>query len=153
MAAQAGVKEVIHREVPMSATRTDLPATTRLAVAVGCGLVAAALVGGVAAWARDDASDGITFAVFALMTLPFVTALVALLLDRTPYPERAEDSIESQWTTRASSGAFYDTIVAMGLATVVTSVLDTASLPVWVFLVLGLADMSLRLVLLGRREG
>jgi hypothetical protein len=41
----------------------------------------------------------------------------------------------------------------MGLATVVTSVLDTASVPVWVFLVLGLADMSLRLVLLGRREG
>ena len=49
------------------------------------------------------------------------------MLDRTTYPERDADSIESQWTTRASSGAFYDTIIAMGLATFATSVLDTAA--------------------------
>ncbi|MCD4526448.1 hypothetical protein [Nocardioides sp. cx-173] len=137
----------------MNATRTDLPTATRWATAVGCGLGAAAAVGSLAAWARDDASDGITFAVFALLTLPFVTALAALLLDRTPRPERDEDSIESQWATRASSGAFYDTIAAMGLATVASSVLDTDSVPIWVFLVLGLLDMCARLVLLGRREG
>ena len=41
----------------------------------------------------------------------------------------------------------------MGLATFATSVLDTAAVPVWVFLVLGLADMSTRLVVLQRREG
>ena len=80
-------------------------------------------------------------------------ALVAIALDRTEHPEQAEDSIESQWATRASSGAFYDTMVAMGLATFATSVLDTASLPLWLFVLLGLADMATRLVLLQRREG
>lgn len=127
--------------------------TTRWVVAVVAGLVGAALVGVVAAWARTDASDTVTFTVFAAMSLPFVVALVAIALDRTSYPERDEDSIESQWTTRASSGAFYDTMVAMGLATFATSVLDTAAVPVWVFLLLGLADMSTRLVVLQRREG
>jgi hypothetical protein len=117
------------------------------------GLLGACAVGGVAAAVRDDAPDTVTFAVFAALTLPFVAALVAIALDRTEHPERAEDSIESQWTTRASSGAFYDTIIAMGLATFATSVLDTASLPLWLFVVLGLADMSVRLVLLQRREG
>ena len=127
--------------------------TTRWVVAVVAGLVGATLVGAVAAWARTDASDAVTFTVFAAMSLPFIVALVAIALDRTTYPERDEDSIESQWTTRASSGAFYDTMVAMGLATFATSVLDTAAVPVWVFLVLGLADMSTRLVVLQRREG
>jgi hypothetical protein len=127
--------------------------TTRWVVAVVAGLVGAALVGAVAAWARTDASDTVTFTVFAAMSLPFIVALVAIALDRTSYPERDEDSIESQWTTRASSGAFYDTMVAMGLATFATSVLDTAAVPVWVFLVLGLADMSTRLVVLQKREG
>ena len=86
-------------------------------------------MGGVAAAVRDDAPDTVTFAVFAAMTLPFIAALVAIVLDRTEHPEQAEDSIECQWATRASSGAFYDTMVAMGLATFATSVLDTASLP------------------------
>lgn len=125
----------------------------RWIIAAGVGVIGACAVGGIAAAVRDDAPDTVTFAVFAAMTLPFIAALVAIALDRTDYPERDEDSIESQWTTRASSGAFYDTIVAMGLATFATSVLDTASLPLWIFVLLGLADMSVRLVLLQRREG
>ncbi|MDZ5660359.1 hypothetical protein SFC79_01170 [Nocardioides sp. S-58] len=127
--------------------------TARWVIAGVAGLVAAGAVGAVAAAVRDDAPDTVTFGVFAALTLPFVAALVAILLDRTEHPEQDEDSIESQWTTRASSGAFYDTIIAMGLATFATSVLDTASLPLWLFVVLGLADMSVRLVLLQRREG
>ena len=74
-------------------------------------------------------------------------------MDKSEHPERDEDSIESQWSTRASSGAFYDTMVAMGLATFATSVLDTASLPLWLSVLLGLADMSTRLMLLQRRDG
>lgn len=136
----------------MTTTRT-ITRTTRWTIAATAGTAVAALVGLVAATTRDDAPDAVTFAVFAVMSLPFVVALVAIGLDRTEHPEQAEDSIESQWTTRASSGAFYDTIVAMGLATFATSVLDTASLPLWLFVVLGLADMSARLVLLQRREG
>lgn len=136
-----------------TATRTASSTTTRWVMAGTAGLLAACAVGGLAAAVRDDAPDGITFAVFAAVTLPFVVALVAIALDRTEHPEQAEDSIESQWTTRASSGAFYDTIVAMGLATFATSVLDTAPLPLWLFVLLGLTDMTVRLVVLQRREG
>lgn len=110
-------------------------------------------MGGVAAAVRDDAPDSVTFAVFAAMSLPFIVALVAIGLDKSEHPERDGDSIESQWSTCASSGAFYDTMVAMGLATFATSVLDTASLPLWLFVLLGLADMSTRLMLLQRRDG
>lgn len=134
-------------------THTRSANRTRWIVAAVAGVVGACAVGGVAAAVRDDAPDTVTFAVFAAMTLPFIAALVAIALDRTDHPERDEDSIESQWSTRASSGAFYDTIVAMALATFATSVLDTASLPLWLFVLLGLADMSVRLVLLQRREG
>lgn len=134
-------------------TDTGRSTATRWTIAGVAGLLGACAVGGVAAAVRDDAPDAVTFAVFAVMTLPFVAALVAIALDRTEHPERAEDSIESQWTTRASSGAFYDTIIAMGLATFATSVLGTASLPLWLFVLLGLADMTVRLVLLQRREG
>ncbi|CAB4912311.1 unannotated protein [freshwater metagenome] len=135
-------------------TSTETAGTrTRWTIAIAAGVLGACAVGGVAAAVRDDAPDTVTFAVFAAMTLPFVAALVAIALDRTEHPEQAEDSIESQWATRASSGAFYDTLVAMGLATFATSVLDTASLPLWLFVLLGLADMATRLVLLQRREG
>ena len=116
-------------------------------------LVLAAGVGALAARVRTDAPDAITFAVFAAMTFPFILALGVLLLDRTPHPEQQADSIESQWTTRASSGAFYDTIVAMAAASFATSVLDTDSVPVWAFILLGLVDISIRLVLLAHREG
>ena len=127
--------------------------TTRWSIAGAAGLLGAGAVGAIAAAVRDDGPDLVTFTVFAVMALPFLAALVAIALDRTEHPEQAEDSIESQWTTRASSGAFYDTMVAMGLATFATSVLDTDSLPLWLFILLGLADMSTRLVLLQRREG
>lgn len=134
-------------------TETRRDSRKRWAIAAGGGALGACAVGAVAAVVRDDAPDSVTFAVFAAMTLPFIAALVAIALDRTEHLEKAEDSIEFQWTTRASSGAFYDTMVAMGLATFATSVLDTASLPLWIFVLLGLADMSARLVLLQRREG
>lgn len=126
---------------------------TRWTIAAAVGAAVAAAVGLVAAMTRDDAPDTVTFAVFAATTLPFVVALVAIGLDRTEHPEQAEDSIESQWTTRASSGAFYDTIVAMGVTAFVAAVLDWETLPLWIFVLLGLADMTVRLVLLQRREG
>lgn len=137
----------------MAVTESSRTTTTRWVVATVAGLAGAVAVGVVAALARSDGPDAVTFTVFAAMSLPFLVALVAIALDRTPHPERDEDSIESQWATRASSGAFYDTMVALGLATFATSVLDTAAVPGWVFLALGLADMSARLVLLQRREG
>jgi hypothetical protein len=137
----------------MTTTTERADTRKRWAIATAAALVGAGAVGALAAAVRDDAPDGVTFAVFALLTLPFIAALVAIALDRTERPEADEDSIESQWATRASSGAFYDTMVAIGLATFATSVLDTGSVPAWVFLLLGLVDMTVRLVLQQRREG
>lgn len=137
----------------IATTRPGTTARWTVAVVAGLAVAVAVAVGAAAARARDDVSDLVTFTVFAAMTWPFVVALVAIVLDRTPYPERDEDSIESQWTTRASSGAFYDTVVAMALTTFATAVLDTASLPLWPFVLLGLVDMGVRLGLLQRREG
>lgn len=122
-------------------------------IATGPAIAAAAAVGAAAARVRTDAPDDIAFAVFAAMTFPFILALGVVLLDRTPHPEQHEDSIESQWRTTASSGAFYDTIIAMGLATFVTSVLDSAGLPLWIFVILGLGDFAVRLTILARRDG
>lgn len=130
-------------------TRTPLAPWLKAAVPA---LVAALAVGAGAAAVRTDAPDSVTFAVFAAITFPFVLALGALLLDSTEHPEQHEDSIERQWTTRASSGAFFDTVTAMGLTVFATSVLDTRGVPLWLFVVLAMADFSVRLVLLRRRE-
>lgn len=126
---------------------------TRWTVATLAGATGAAVVGVLAARARDDASDAVSFTVFALVALPFLVALVAVALDRTDHPERSEDSIESQWATRASSGAFYDVVTAMGLTLLVSSVLDAPTVPLLVFVALALVDMGVRLALLQRREG
>ena len=122
-------------------------------IAAPLALVLAAAVGATAAWVRTDAPDDVTFAVFAAVTFPFVLALGGILLDRTENPEHHEDSIERQWTTRASSGAFFDTITAMGFAAFATATLDTSGVPLWVFIILGLADFSARTAVLQRKEG
>lgn len=122
-------------------------------LAAGPALLLALAVGAGAARVRTDAADSVEFGVFAAMTFPFLLAFGALLLDRSEAgPELHEDSIESQWRTRASSGAFFDTVIAMGLTTFATSVLDTTSAPLWIFVILALADFAVRLAVLHRRE-
>lgn len=137
----------------MDTTTTARPSLKPWLIAAGPALLIALGVGALAARVRTDASDSLTFAVFAALTFPFLLALGAILLDRTEHPEQQEDSIESQWSTKASSGAFYDTVIAMALVTFVTSTLDTPGAPLWVFVLLALADFATRLVLLRRREG
>lgn len=137
----------------MTASTTTRSPLKPWLISAGPALLLAVAVGAIAARVRTDAPDGVTFAVFAALTLPPVLALGAILLDRTPHPEQREDSIETQWATAASSGAFYDLVIAMALATFVSSVLDTDNVPVVFFVVLGLADLSVRLVILARREG
>ena len=135
-------------------TTTTRPSLKPWLIAAGPALVLALGIGAGAAWVRTDAPDSVTFAVFAAVSFPFLLAFGALFLDRTEAsPEQHEDSIESQWATRASSGAFYDTVSAMGLTLFATSVLDTDDIPLLVFVVLALADFSVRLAILRRREG
>ena len=132
-------------------TTARTPLSPWLKAAVPAVVVALAVGAGAAA-VRTDAPDGLTFAVFAAMTFPFVLALGAVLLDRSEHPEQHEDSVERQWTTRASSGAFFDTVTAMGLTVFATAVLDTRGAPLWIFVVLALADFTVRLAVLRRRE-
>ena len=134
-------------------THTARPSLKPWLIAAVPALVVALGVGALAARIRTDAPDDVTFGVFAALTFPFVLALGALLLDRTETPEHHEDSIESQLATKASSGAFFDTVIAMGLTSFATAVLDTDSAPVWIFVVLALADLSVRMMVLQRKEG
>lgn len=134
-------------------TSTSRPSRKPWLIAAGPALAIALGVGALAARIRTDAPDGVTFGIFAAVTFPFLLALGALLLDRTEAPEHHEDSIESQWATKASSAAFYDTVVAMGLTSFATAVLDTASVPVWIFVILALGDLAIRLMILQRKEG
>ncbi|ANH38596.1 hypothetical protein I601_2171 [Nocardioides dokdonensis FR1436] len=136
----------------MPTTTTARPLRPWLLAALPA-LALAAGVGALAARVRDDAPDAVTFTVFAAMTFGFFLALGAILLDRTERPEQNEDSIESQWAREASSRAFYDLLIALALVTFLTSVLDTGGVPLWPFVALGLADISVRLVVLQRREG
>ncbi|GHJ57642.1 hypothetical protein NOK12_01610 [Nocardioides sp. OK12] len=136
----------------MPSTTAPHPARPWL-LATAPALVLAAGVGAVAARVRDDAPAEVSFTVFAVMTFGCFLALGAVLLDRTERPEQHEDSIESQWARSASSGAFYDLVVALGVVTFLTALLDAGHVPLWPFVVLGLGDLSVRLVVLQRREG
>ena len=117
------------------------------------GVAAAAVTGGIAAWFTTEGDPTLRFIVFAVMTLPVGIGAGALLLAPTATPEHHEDSVESAWMTQASSGAFLDLLLALGLATTATAVLDTAPVPTVVFCVLGMADVALRYALLQRKEG
>jgi len=98
----------------------------------------------------------LTFVVFALTVGPVgVGGAWGLVPDasRPTAPEHSEDTIEQAWIQRASSGAFLDLVTAMGLSLAATSVLKVSQVPVLVFLVLAMLDMSTRLFVLSRREG
>ena len=105
--AFAHVKEVIHHG-RVHERHDSARTTTRWVVAVVAGLVGAALVGAVAAWARTDASDAVTFTGVRRVSLPFVvalsrprwTGLVRLAATRTPSSRSGRRG--------RSSGAFYD---------------------------------------------
>ncbi|MEO5654165.1 MAG: hypothetical protein ABIN79_09300 [Marmoricola sp.] len=95
-----------------------------------------------------------TFIVFAATTGPVAFGGAWALI---PDPDAAdpvvhiEETVEHEWAQSATSGAFTDLITAMGLALVVQSVLDTASIPHQVFLVLGMGDFAVRYAVLRRR--
>lgn len=125
----------------------------RWSVAAVCGGALAALIGVAAARAQTEKPFMSVFLAFFLCTVPFLVAGAAALLDPTDHPEAREDSVEDRWLTKASSGAFNDTVMAMGLVLVVTSVLDLPDISTGIFLGLAMLDMSLRYFTLQQREG
>lgn len=121
-------------------------------LAVLAGVALAALTGAVAAWAQGG-SDSLRFVTFGVMSLPCWIGLAGLLRAPEPRPQHDEASIETQWMTRATSGAFLDLLLVLGIATTLTAVLDTQPVPTVAFCVLAMADSAARYALLLRREG
>ncbi len=125
----------------------------RWSVALAVGLLLATATGLLAARAQGDGRDALLTVVYALVTAPCWVALVLVLTSPSGRPEHDEDSVETQWLATAASGAFLDLLIALGLATTATSVLDVAPVPTVVFLGLAMLDVTVRLEVQRRREG
>lgn len=122
-------------------------------VAVG-GVSLAVATGAGASYAREGSWGLATVTVFALLTFPCWVGLLRVLLagpDEAP-PEHHEDSVEARWVERATSAAFLDVVIALGLATAATSVAGIAPVSGVVFLTLAMVDVSVRYAVLQRRE-
>lgn len=130
----------------------------RKVLAVVAGTTLAAAIGLLATLFRDG--DGwLVFAVFAFASLgPSIAAAVVVLLPRpASAPSEPTESIEWTWWRRASSGAFTDLLVVLGLALFVVSVTDASELHTGLVLttvlVLAWIDVAIRAALLRRTEG
>ncbi|RKT78799.1 hypothetical protein DFJ68_2252 [Terracoccus luteus] len=133
-----------------------VPWRVRLAVA-GATFLVVGLVALVAAWARPG-DPWAAALVFGACAVGPVAGLAWLVLAH-PHVHRPnphdDESVEARWAEQAASGTCIDLLVAAGLALTVVSVVDAdlPAQPVLVALVvLGLADLTLRHVLVSRRE-
>ena len=119
------------------------------------GAVALAVATGAAAsYAREGTWEILTVAVFALLSSPCWAGLLSILLagpDERP-PAHHEDSVESRWIERATSSAFLDVVLALGLATAATNIADIRPVSGVVFLTLAMVDAAVRYAVLQRRE-
>jgi dipeptide/tripeptide permease len=133
-----------------------VPWRVRLAVA-GATFLVVGLVALVAAWARPG-DPWAAALVFGACAVGPVAGLAWLVLAH-PHVHRPnphdDEGVEARWAEQAASGTCIDLLVAAGLALTVVSVVDAdlPAQPVLVALVvLGLADLTLRHVLVSRRE-
>ncbi len=126
---------------------------TNWLVAGAVGVALAALTGTVAAYAQTGGMDSLRLVTFGVMSLPCWLGLASLLLTKDERPAHDEESVEMQWITQATSGAFLDLLFALGIATTATAVLDTGAVPTVAFLVIAMGDSAARYAILQRREG
>lgn len=105
--------------------------TIRWTITAVGSVAVAATVGLVAALVRDDGPSWLLFTAFSVATLiPAVGGLGlltgAIASDQT---EHDDETIEHEWFVRATSGAFTDLLLVLGVVVFVTSVLDGPELP------------------------
>ncbi len=129
-----------------TATRWTVTAAGAVTIATAVGLVAATV--------RDDGAAWLLFTAFAVATLVPALAGLGLLTgaiatDRT---EHDEDTVEHEWYVRATSGAFTDLLLVLGIVVFVSSVLDGPELPLVLVIILAMADVMVRYTWLSRRE-
>lgn len=121
--------------------------------AVVLGIALAAGVGIVAASVREDGGWQVGLVFAAAVAPALVGAMWTLVPQRSPkMPENPEDSVEFQWLQHASSGAFFDLMIALGLASAASAILDTELVPVVAFLVLAMADVAVRYLVVSRTQ-
>jgi hypothetical protein len=125
-------------------------AVTALVVAAGIGLLAGSF-GADQFWLRA--------AVFGACTLGPAYALgwLVFLAGRSgPAPvARPEETVEHQWFHRSASGSFLDLITAAGLgasALAITGLRVEASTVLTAIVILGFADVGVRMAVLRRRD-
>ncbi|MCW2738931.1 hypothetical protein [Nocardioides sp.] len=126
---------------------------TRWLITGAVGVALAALTGTLAAYAQTGGADTLRLVTFGVMSLPCWLGLASLLLTKDDRPEHHEDSVEMQWITQATSGAFLDLLLVLGIATAATAVLGTDPVPTVAFVVVAMADSAARYAILQRREG
>ncbi|MGB7980568.1 MAG: hypothetical protein WCF36_07220 [Candidatus Nanopelagicales bacterium] len=127
--------------------------TIRWTVAGLAAVLLATATGLVAAYFRPQDEQLLSLLAFGLCTLPAWFGLMYIALSPDEDAPHREDTVESQWVLRASSGAFFDVFIALGVTTAITSIVDLAPIDPGIFLLLAMADLALRLALLRRREG
>ena len=120
-------------------------AVTALVVAAALGLLAGAF--------GDDGQFWLRAAVFAACTLGPAWGLGWLLFVSgsagVESVARPEETVEQQWWHRSASASFLDVLVVAGVGTTALAVTD---LEVVALLVVALADLTVRMAVLRRRD-
>ena len=124
---------------------------TALVVAGALGLLAGAF--------GDDGQFWLRAGVFTACTLGPAWGLGWLLFvsgsDGTESVARPEDSVEQQWWHRSASASFLDVVVVVSIGTTALAVTDlevAASTALTALLVVALADVTVRMAVLRRRD-
>jgi hypothetical protein len=131
----------------------------RRIAAAGTALVVSAALGLLAGAFGDDGQFWLRAAVFAACTLGPAWGLGWLLFvsgsDGTEPVTRPEDTVEHQWWHRSASASFLDVVVVAGVGTTALAVTDlevAATTALTALLVLALADLTVRMAVLRRRD-
>jgi len=123
-----------------------IPLLAALPFAAGVGAIAATF---------NQGPFLLTMLVFGLAVLPAAYGIGTLVLIGPIEPEYHEETVEHRWMVRASSGAFLDVVIGVGVTLAVISVfaIDLEARTTLVF-VLGAAmvDVAVRYAML-RRQG
>ncbi len=99
-----------------------------LAIAIPCGMILGAAGGWVSVLAGLNSSHPVIgFLAFALcLTLPGIALVFVVVVDRDTLEgstEKPDESIESGWYDKASSGSFTDLLLVLGVASTVLAFL------------------------------
>ena len=119
------------------------------------GLLLATGSGLLAAWAQTGGWDTLRFVVFGLcLVAPYVGLLTILTAppDSERLPEHHEESVENAWLQKALASTTLDLFIVLGVLTAVTSILGFDEPGTGLVLVFLMADVTVRYVVLSRRE-